>query len=232
MKINTTYMVLKTNKPIRQDSNKLRGYIGNKFKEYPILHNHYDNGKILYSYPLIQYQVINGQASILGIEEGSTLLKELVTDITELRLSDSYYKVEDTLLLDKQYNVTNSRKHYQFLTPWLALNTENYAKYKEIKDWKDKKLFLNNILVGNILSMAKGLGIIVNKGLYVKSKLDTCNVRYKSINMVGFTGEFKVRYNIPDFFGFGKGVSHGFGTIKRIFDAKENENSSEEDINE
>ncbi|MDR2545040.1 MAG: CRISPR-associated endonuclease Cas6 [Methanobrevibacter sp.] len=33
---------------------------------------------------------------------------------------------------------------------------------KGIDGWKDKKLFLNNILVANSISMAKGLEIIVN----------------------------------------------------------------------
>ena len=99
MKINTSYLVLKTNKKIRQDSSKLRGYIGNRF-DYPLLHNHYAQDKILYSYPLIQYHVIDGQASMLGIEEGADLLKDIAEDITELRLSDSYYKVEDRTIVE------------------------------------------------------------------------------------------------------------------------------------
>lgn len=220
MKIDTAHLILKTNKSIKQDSSKLRGYIGNTFKEYPILHNHYGNDKLLYSYPLVQFQVINGEASILGIEEGANLLRDLAPKINELKLSDNYYKVEDYSLIDKNYNVTTSNKelHYKFVTPWLALNTKNHTKYKQIQSWKDKKLLLNNIFVGNILSMAKGLGIIVDRKLYVKSMLNPCSVQYKSVSMLGFTGEIKVRFNIPDFFGFGKGVSQGFGSVVRIFD--------------
>ena len=52
MKIDTCHLVLKTNKEVKQDAAKLRGYIGNTFKEYPILHNHYNESKLLYSYPL------------------------------------------------------------------------------------------------------------------------------------------------------------------------------------
>lgn len=234
MKINTNYLILKTNKSIKQDSSKLRGYFGNTFKNYPLLHNHYA-GEVLYSYPLIQYKIIDGQASILGIEEGATLLKDLSSEITELRLSDSYYKVEDSVLTNREYNVSTSNKelHFKFLTPWLALNPKNHAKYKQIKSWKDKKLFLNKILIGNILSMCKGLGIIVDRRLYVKSRLDAVNVNYKGIPMLGFTGEFKVRFNLPDYCGLGKGVSQGFGTVKRIFDEdntdSNNQNSEVED---
>lgn len=230
MKINTCHLTLKTNKEVKQDAAKLRGYIGNTFKEYPILHNHFSESNILYSYPLVQFQVINGEASILGIEEGATLLKKLASEIIELKLSDSYYKVEEQILNEKEYNVGTSRKelHYQFCTPWLALNTKNHPKYKAMQSWKDRKLFLNNILVGNILSMSKGLGIIVDRKIYAKSILNPGSVRFKSIDMLGFTGEFKVRYNIPDFFGLGKGVSQGFGTVKRVFDDEPQEESKKE----
>ncbi len=214
--------MLKTNKKIRQDSSKLRGYIGNHF-DYPLLHNHYAQDKLLYSYPLIQYHVIDGQASMLGIEEGADLLKDIAEDITELRLSDSYYKVEDRIIVEDEINVstTNREYHYKFITPWLALNKNNFQRFNSIEGWKERKVFLNKILVGNILSMAKGLGIIVDRRLYPKTRLDFTRVDYKSINMLAFTGEFKVKFRIPNYFGFGKGVSHGFGTVVRVLDEEE-----------
>lgn len=219
MRINTSYLVLKTNKKIKQDSSKLRGYIGNQF-DYPLLHNHYAGNKILYSYPLIQYHVIDGEASILGIEEGADLLREIADDITELRLSDSYYKVEDRNIVNDEINVstTNKEYHYKFITPWLALNKNNFERFNKIEGWKDRKVFLNRILTGNILSMAKGLGIIVDRRLYPKTRLDFTNADYKSVNMVAFTGEFRVRFRIPDYFGFGKGASQGFGTVVSVPD--------------
>lgn len=219
MRINTSYLVLKTNKKIKQDSSKLRGYIGNQF-DYPLLHNHYAGNKILYSYPLIQYHVIDGEASILGIEEGADLLREIADDITELRLSDSYYKVEDRNIVNDEINVstTNKEYHYKFITPWLALNKNNFERFNKIEGWKDRKVFLNRILTGNILSMAKGLGIIVDRMIYPKTRLDFANAKYKSVNMLAFTGEFRVRFRIPDYFGFGKGASHGFGTVVMIPD--------------
>ena len=219
MKINTSYLILKTNKRINQDSSKLRGYIGNQF-DYPLLHNHYANNKILYSYPRVQYHIIDGEASILGIEEGADLLKEIADDITELRLSDSYYNVEDRILIDNEYNVTTTNKeyHYKFVSPWIALNKKNYESFSKLEDWKERKILLNRILAGNILSMAKGLGIIVDIRLHPKTRLDFTNAYYKSVNMIAFTGEFRVRFRIPDCFCFGKGASHGFGEVVRIKD--------------
>ena len=88
-------------------------------------------------------------------------------------------------------------------------------------DWKERKIMLNKIFVGNILSMSKGLGIIVNRRIHVKSNLEHQSTDYKSVNMLGFSGEFKVNFKIPDFFGFGKGVSQGFGTVIKVDETQE-----------
>lgn len=223
MKINTTLLILKTNKKVMQEPSKLRGYLGREFERYPILHNHYGEGKFLYSYPLVQYQIFDGQASILGIEEGAEILQEIYPKINELKLGDSYYKVEDHLLYDKKYDVsaTNEDIQYKFISPWISLNTNNFKKYQENKDWKERKILLNKILVGNILSMSKGLGIIVNRRIHAKSNLQHCPTKYKSVKMLAFTGEFRVNFKIPDFFGFGKGVSQGYGTVVKVDENRE-----------
>ena len=223
MKIDTTLLILKTNKKVKQETSKFRGYIGREFEKYPILHNHYGEGKFLYSYPLVQYQIMDGQASILGIEEGAEILKEIYPKITELKMGDSYYKVEDHLIYDKEYDVNplNEEIQYKFITPWIALNTKNYQQYKQNRDWKERKIMLNKILVGNILSMAKGLGIIVNRRIHVKSNLEPCSIEYKNVNMLAFTGEFKVNFEVPEFMGFGKGVSQGYGTVFKVVENKE-----------
>lgn len=220
MKINTALLKLKTDKKVTEEPNKVRGYLGNKFNDYPLLHNHYNEEKFLYSYPLVQYQVIEGEVSILGIEEGINTIKEISSEIYKLDLGKNTYEVTEKIIFEKTTDVrtTNHDHHYRFLSPWLSLNPKNYKKYGEIKMWKDKKLFLNNILIGNILSMSKGLGIIVDRKIYPKTHLESTPCMFKGLNMIGFSGEFKIRFKIPDFIGLGKGVSHGFGTIKEIID--------------
>lgn len=71
MKLKTSYLVLSTDKPVKEDASKLRGYVGNKFSEYPILHHHIKEVGYLYTYPRGQYKIFEGTPSILGIEEGA-----------------------------------------------------------------------------------------------------------------------------------------------------------------
>lgn len=213
----TLYLTLKTSKPIKEDASKLRGYIANRFKEYPILLQHRKEESIyIYSYPLVQYKLIEGTPVILGIEEGADVLKKISDDITELKLGKSRYEVESLQMtqMNADFGPCRDNLHYKFVNPWLALNPSNYERYNEMYDWKEKKAFLNGILVGNILSMCKSLDYVVTRKLYVHSRLDLEKVDYKAIPVIGFTGEFRVNFKLPDFFGLGKGVSQGFGTIK------------------
>ena len=213
MKIKTGYLLLKTDKKVNETPSKIRGYIGNKFKENRILHNH-DNQELLYRYPLVQYKIIENSIIIFALEEGLTAIKNITNDLEELHLKNTY-NITEKIIYEKNFRMEESEKQqsYKIITPWLALNQKNYKKYKEIKDQKEKKIFLNKILIGNILSMCKSFGIMVNKRLMVKSYLNIEDVEYKSVILKGFTGEFQTNFKLPDYMGLGKGVSHGYGTI-------------------
>lgn len=221
MKYNIVNLILKTDLKLTASPTKVRGFLGNTYKDYPILHNHYANDKFLYSYPYVQYKIINGDIVIVGIDEGAEIVKQIAPDLSTLSL-DKDYKITEKLIHEKEVDIkpSSEEKHYKFISPWLGLNQNNYQKYINTKDWKEKKEILNRVLVGNLLSMSKGLGIIVNKKLYAKTHFEEKIVEYKGVKMNAFTGEFKVHYDIPDYFGLGKGVSQGFGCVKQIYDGE------------
>lgn len=215
MKYKTLYLVLHTDRPVKDDAAKLRGYIGNRFSEYPILHHHAE--KPIQTYPRVQYKIIGGTPSILGIEEGAEVLKKISGDIDEIVLSSSKYSIDQKVMYEKTQYIgpVNRQIQYRLTTPWLGLNSKNYSDSKNFTDWKNKKEFLNRIIVGNFLSMAKGLGIVVEQRLYVHSRFDSVQTKFKGLWMTGFTGEFRINFSIPDYFGIGKAVSQGFGTVHR-----------------
>ena len=219
MKYNIVNISFKTDKHVSANASKVRGFLGNTFSEYIILHNHYGNDNFLYSYPFVQYNVFDDTIHILGIDEGAKILKYIAPEISSFDL-DKHYKVKEKTIHEKEVDIkpSSEEKHYKFITPWLGLNTKNYPKYMALKTWKEKKELINKILVGNVLSMSKGLGIIVNKRLYAKTHFEEKIVDYKSVKMNAFAGEFKIHYDIPDYFGLGKGVSQGFGCVKQITD--------------
>lgn len=217
MKVPVVVAVLNTDKPVKEDASKLRGYMGNRFPDEILLHHHME-GKLLYTYPRVQYKIIEGTPLIVGVMEGAKVVKKITDDIEEIVMDKNVYKVRGIQInqINDDFKKTRKNIKYKFITPWLALNQDNYERYRSINDWKERKKMLNNILVGNIFSICKSFGYEVIGKLYSHSLLHHNIVKYKAIPHTGFTGEFKINFFLPDYIGIGKGVSHGFGTIKKV----------------
>lgn len=215
MRIPLRYLVLHTDRPVAETGTNLRGYIAGKFPQYPLLHHHLD--RPLLAYPKVQYKVLAGTPSILGVSNGAAVLREISDGITELVFPRNRYRVVSKVTYDQMVPLAPSKEmvEYRFISPWLGLNQENYRKWQEISDWKEKKRLLNAILTGNLLSMAKGLDVVIEHRLTVHSHLEKVETRYKGVEMTGFMGSFRVNLQVPEYIGIGKGVSQGFGTIRR-----------------
>jgi hypothetical protein len=216
MQLKVLNLILKTDKSVIEDASRLRGYIGNKFIEYSILHNHGQTGSI-YQYPRIQYKVLEGTPIIMGINEGVEVLKRISGELNELNLAQNSYRVNEIQmnLMNQELKATRENYHYAFISNWIPFNQDNYQDYMSINNFREKKFFINSILIGNVLSMCKYLEYVVDRELFVHSHLDEKQTFFKSVIHKGFSGEFIINFKIPDYFGLGKGVSHGFGTVKQ-----------------
>jgi len=144
-------------------------------------------------------------------------LKKIHPKIDCLELGKDRYKIIEKKIDEEDvgFGVDSITKHYHFLTPWFALNERNYERYKD-SNQREQIQLLEKILIGNILSMAKGLEYVVTEEIKVKNlKLKMQDIRVKDIKMIGFMGDFEVNFDLPDYIGLGKMVSKGFGTIKK-----------------
>jgi len=204
----------------------LRRAIANLYPEKQLLHQHRKDGKVNYSYPLVQYKIINGEPILIGFKEGAELLVNL--DLLEkiILLENQRHEIISTKLefYHISIEITDHLQQYQFLTPWLALNEKNYEKYTKFGTWEKKKTLLGKILIGNIISMSKSLGYTVPEPIKVNIlKFKEVKTSLKGVPMLGFLGRFSVNFEIPDYFGLGKSVSRGFGTIKRVKELESSE---------
>ena len=198
-----------------RDAHKLRGYFGELFKEHsPLLHNHYDDGKLRYRYPLVQYKVIDHQPMLTGVGEGAELLIDLFLRIKEIRIAGETYTVLSKNIENRIISLqdTNELYTYTFKTLWIALNEKNHANYlKSSREEKDK--LLKKILIGNILSFYKGIGFTAHREILLTVSLEEKSTKFKDIDMRAFSGSFVCNAVLPDYIGLGKAVSRGFGTI-------------------
>jgi len=215
MKVKTLTLTLESDKQILEQAHKLRGFFATKFNEYVLLHQHHGD-KFIYSYPLIQYKILNKTPTIIGINEGIDVLKEIYDGYDSIKLGDSEYKIFERGISIKEHEFGTSEKFqkYHFLTPWFALSQKNFEEYMKL-DLEKRKEKLRKIMIGNIISMSKGLKYTVDKEIKLDTKLRQVHSSFKGREIIAFKGEFIVNFNIPDLFGIGKSVSRGFGTVKK-----------------
>lgn len=195
---------------------KLRGYLGNKYRDIDILHNHSDN-KYLYRYPLVQYKVIKNKLLVVGVKEGASTLLKLLINEDDIFLEDKQIEVYQKTISKNvvDYGVVQDYISYKFETPWIALNQKNINQYNDGNNIEKEEL-LKKVLIGNIISMSKGLNYTVENKIHVWVDLKEKDVKLKGIKHKAFIGNFKVNFKLPDYIGLGKSVSRGFGTIKNI----------------
>ena len=101
----------------------MRGYFGNFFRNIVEFHNHLDQITFNYKSPNIQYRVIDGNLSILGINEGGYIL---LKSIEEIKLDEIILDGIDNKIKEKEIKIT---------FPELEIKDERY-------DYKFESLFI------------------------------------------------------------------------------------------
>jgi hypothetical protein len=185
-----------------------------------LFHNHTSDTTFRYSYPLIQYKRIRKKAVIFCIGEGvETIGKLLNAQDYEISLGNRSLRLDIENISPKRNIVQtwDSTFHY-YLTNWLALNSTNYQEYMAMDDLSDRIDLLERILVGNLLSFAKGVGIEIEQQIICKliSFEEPRLVKVKGVKVMSFNCEFKTNMSLPDYMGIGKHASIGYGTVVKI----------------
>lgn len=222
--LQTARLLLTVSRNLREEEAvDVRGYLGRRFSDQTLLHHHKGNG-LIYTYPRIQCKVIDGKAVIIGIAEGVHIVRRMSERVDSLVLGNEFLRVSRQELRNSstKFGSIKGVRNYFFLTPWLALNEENHRRYKTIRT-RERQKMLEKILIGNILSMAKGLEYVVTEPLKAEVSVHEMSTKLKDIAMIGFLGGFRVNFEIPDLLGLGKSVSRGFGTVIKVRNRKDGE---------
>ncbi|MDM8552449.1 CRISPR-associated endonuclease Cas6 [Desulfobacterales bacterium HSG2] len=200
---------------------KLRGFVGNLFKDYDVIHNHDPvTGKPIYRYPLIQFKLLRGTPVIIAITDKAVeAFAAIFMTLEKIRIGETEIPVyeKDLKLEEVSFGYSAETFMYEFASPWIGLNQASYRQYSGITDHAERNLMLKRKLIGNILSMSKYLDYWVEKGQEIRAEIRMKErpVNLKGRSMIGFAGMFKTNFVIPDDLGIGKSVSRGFGTVKK-----------------
>lgn len=186
-----------------------------------LFHNHLGDTQYRYSYPLVQYKRINGKAAIVCLGDGVDAIGEFFSNCNfDLKIGNrdpEHFEIEQ--IDAKQILVQAWDEPFRYtLRKWLPLNSDNYKEFQQLEGLAARAAFLQRILVGNILSMCKGLGIRLERDITCEIlKMDELrSIYYKGVKLMSFDIEFKTNVTLPDFCGLGKGVSLGMGMVKMM----------------
>ena len=184
-----------------------------------LFHNHVgDNFR--YSYPLVQYKMVRKRAAIVCIKNGVEAIGEFFAN-ADLNMSLGNREVRMTIDTVRPYSTIvqlwNDMFKYR-VRNWLPLNSKNYSEFIKLDSLRDRVTFLERMLVGNLLSFAKGVGVLLEDEL----KCEIINlseprlVRNKNVKLMSFDIEFKTNMSLPEYVGIGKNASVGYGIVTQV----------------
>jgi len=203
-----------TNPVWKEDAEMLRLAVNGKWSDREILHGHDAVGKSAYRFPLIRY-IPRKNPVIVGLDGSLDVLVEMYQAIGKtIKTPNSIYTIEASELRGQDFLFGESSELLELstLSPWFGLNASNYKSYIKTDDIKKRISMLESVWIGNILSAAKGLGIVLDFRVMVKIiDLKEKSMIIKNTPMLAFNANIVSNVIIPQYLGIGKHAALGFG---------------------
>ena len=154
------------------------------------------------------------------MKEGTEAIGQFFSEGTfTFNIGNRYVKMELGSVLSRKCLVQTWNSMFKYrIRRWLPLNSENYQRYKAMEGISEKISFLESILIANLLSFSKGIGVYVEKEIQCKltSLHDPFLVKNKGIKLMAFDIEFVTNMSLPDYIGIGKNASIGYGVVTHV----------------
>jgi hypothetical protein len=167
-------------------------------------------------YPDIQFKFIENKPVIVGYGRGLQILAEVFQKIGYFELNHRRVDLPEKSIQIVETMIGESEKvyNYSFLSPWMALNQNNYFVYRHL-NLVEREVKLKRILWGNLRALAHAFNYWIPDPdkVKVKGRFRVKTGNFKGNTMLTFTGEFSTNFHIPDYLGLGKQVARGYGTV-------------------
>lgn len=170
-------------------------------------------------YPLIHYRVEQGQAAMVGFNEGAQALRAwLLQGPEKLRIGKHTEEVLIDHLQERQHelHMLQEMRSYR-IQDYIALNQDNYKAWTESDDLISRMQLVQNALTGHILGFAKAMQFHIPGRSLEVSLLHLRRsrpVRLHGVKHLAFGLVFRSNFALPPEMALGRGVSHGFGVLK------------------
>lgn len=182
-----------------------------------LFHNHNVDG-FNYMYPLVQYKRIKGAAAVVGINQGAEVVERLFAteSVFPCQLGNRNVELKlASIRTESLFSCCDESDNTYRIRYWLPLNSKNYKEYQRAEGLIERIAMLEKILIGNVLSFGKGIGIHFEFPV-------TCHIlelenpglsRYKEVELMSFSAVFQCNVCLPENVGLGKSSSVGYGIV-------------------
>lgn len=184
----------------------------------PIWHQHQNSqtAKVHYRYPLIQYQIKQGKASITAIGEGAKALQIWLQHNTGiLQLTGKNIKLPLVGYPSIQYypiGITQAQNEYR-LYKWIAFNEQLYQQWQAATNLPQRMALLQKALHNHLVYLS--FVLLPGNTTQIECRLiDLCHKKWMPCykhKALTFDVVFSTNLLIPPNLGIGKAVSLGFG---------------------
>ena len=186
-----------------------------------LFHNHLENGKLKYGYPLVQYKQIDGKAAMVFIgDDASGNINRFSLGPIKTHFGNRPITLEVDTIEETEINVERQcESHYYHLSHWLALDQENYLFYHNDDTAIERIERLQKIIIGNIKSFCKSEAVDY---WIPETESLVCDIvelhesyysKFKDFDLLSFNCVFRSNMVLPDNIGLGGKVSFGYGTV-------------------
>ena len=171
-----------------------------------------------WAYPLIQYAVRRGKATVIGLDAGaSAIRKQLIPNLEEtLAFAGKTHAVPAFGFRDVVFAPEILMQEQPFaLSGWLALHADNYGRWKAAATDRERLDLLSRALTGHLRCFAEALGVpdhkaIVGRVLRVDRQK---KIRWHGVDLVRFDVLAAANLLLPTGIGLGRAAAFGFGEV-------------------
>ena len=215
--VNITTLTFPQFKLRPSDAGRLRGYFARAFGDRSVLfHNHAAGSGFRYGYSQIQYKVLRGVPTVVGVAGGAGLVMQSFIDVDRLELNGHTVSVDDKeLKMDSfEAGVIDDLRDYRLSSPLVMFNQDNYRVFQKLPE-AERPAFIRRLLRSHIITALRGIGCDVSpdKPLMVSPRLRVKMGNLKNQRMQMYLGDFTTNAAIPSGIGIGKSTSKGYGTV-------------------
>ncbi|MFQ6675128.1 MAG: CRISPR-associated endonuclease Cas6 [Fidelibacterota bacterium] len=204
-----------TDKPVRKTPYQVKGLIMRDFRDEPIVPLIDGSYRERFLYPRVQVKILNEQIYFVGIKEGVEPIQSIARKLKIMNFGNITFEVDgvEVEVSENRFAPAGRLIRYTFLTPWIALNDTNLAKYRYM--YGDERVkFLSRLLSQNIVFLAKEMGLDLHTKVYSKLGLESLYPKMVDDGQMGaFQGEFRTNFVLPNFLGMGNGITKGYGVL-------------------